>query len=66
MLAQAHSSNTQQPWSVRRLLRVEIFGLLCAKAVMLGLLYFMFFGPGTQVHPDAGAVSAHVYGGVLR
>ncbi len=66
MLAQAHNRTAPAPWTVRRLLRVEIFGLLCAKAVMLGLLYFMFFGPGTQVHPDAGAVSAHVYGRVLR
>ena len=66
MLAQAQHSDSEVPWMVRRLLRVEIFGLLCAKAVMLGLLYFVFFGPGTQVHPDAGAVSAHVLGPVLH
>ena len=66
MLAHAQNRNASSLWSAQSLLRVEIFGLLCAKAVMLGLLYFMFFGPGTQVHPDAGAVSAHVYGPVVH
>jgi hypothetical protein len=66
MLAHAHNRNTPMPRTARRGLSVEIFGLLCAKAVMLGLLYFIFFGPSTQVHPDAGSVSAHVYGRVLR
>jgi hypothetical protein len=65
MLAHAQHRNAT-PWSARSLLRVEIVALLCAKAVMLGLLYFIFFGPSTQVHPDAGAVSAHVYGPVLH
>jgi hypothetical protein len=61
----AHAQN-RTPWSPRSLLRVEIFALLCAKAVMLGLLYFIFFGPSSHVHTDAGAVSAHVYGPVVH
>ncbi len=65
MLAHAQNRNAA-PWSPRSLLRVEIVGLLCAKAVMLGLLYFIFFGPSSHVHTDAGAVSAHVYGPVVH
>jgi len=59
MVVQAHRSAF-----LHRGLSVELFGLLCAKAVMLGLLYFIFFSPG--VATDATSVSAHVYGGVVR
>jgi hypothetical protein len=54
------------PHLLHRGLSVELFGLLCAKAVMLGLLYFIFFSPAHGVATDATSVSAHVYGGVLH
>ena len=64
MLADTHDRSN--PLAVRRGLSVELFGLLCAKAVMLGLLYFIFFSPAHSIPTDATSVSAHVYGGVVH
>jgi hypothetical protein len=62
MVVQAHHRSD----FLHRGLSVELFGLLCAKAVLLGLLYFIFFSPAHGVATDAASVSAHVYGGVLH
>ncbi len=40
----------------------EIFGVVSAKLMFLGVLYFMFFAPAHPVASDAGAVSSHIVG----
>ena len=57
---------TARPRAARRGLGYDLFGLLCAKAVLLGLLYFVFFGPAHHVATGPGAVSAHVYGEMIK
>ncbi|MEI9888778.1 MAG: cytochrome oxidase putative small subunit CydP [Rhizomicrobium sp.] len=40
----------------------EIGALLCAKVILLGALYFLFFGPGHRAPHDAAATASHVMG----
>jgi hypothetical protein len=47
---------------VRRRLGFEISLLLCAKVVVLAVLYLAFFDSGHQIRGDAPAVRAHVLG----
>jgi hypothetical protein len=41
----------------------EIAWLLAIKLIALTVLYYAFFSPSHQPHPDAHAVAAHVMGG---
>lgn len=52
--------------AIRLRLGYELFGLLCAKAVALGVLYFVFFGGDHRVPTAPRDVSAHLVGESAR
>ena len=41
-------------------LRKEIIGLLCFKALVLGVIYFAFVAPAERPDPDKAAILAHL------
>jgi hypothetical protein len=44
----------------------ELFAILCAKAVALGVLYFVFFGADHRIPTARRDVSAHLVGESAR
>jgi hypothetical protein len=45
-----------------RLVRRDVIVLLCLKAMVLTLLYFLFVAPAAKPEPDARAIAAHLMG----
>ena len=62
----ARLDSNARPPAARHGLSFDLIGILCAKAVLLGLLYFAFFSPAHDVQTSPSAVSAHVYGKMLK